>query len=246
MNEQLRLNNIRNVLIRLEETILFGLIERAQFRRNHVIYKAGVLGDVIAGDSLVGFLLHQTEKLHAQMRRYTSPDEHPFYRDLPEPLLPRLRFDENPLQPNSVNVNEVIRRAYEQEIVPMICRDGDDQQYGSSSTADVACLQALSKRIHYGKFVAESKFRAAPDAFRSLARAQDAAGLMRRITDEDVEKQVLDRVEIKTGAYGQSRDPGGTEVKLDPRMAVEIYRRWIIPLNKEVQVLYLLQRPLEA
>ena len=69
---------------------------------------------------------------------------------------------------------------------------------------------------------------------------------MRRITDEDVEKQVLDRVEIKTGAYGQSRDPGGTEVKLDPRMAVEIYRRWIIPLNKEVQVLYLLQRPLEA
>lgn len=32
--------------------------------------------------------------------------------------------------------------------------------------------QALSKRIHYGKFVAEAKFRAAPDAYEEAIRAQ--------------------------------------------------------------------------
>lgn len=42
---------------------------------------------------------------------------------------------------------------------PAITADADDQNYGSSATLDVAALQALSKRIHYGKFVAEAKFR---------------------------------------------------------------------------------------
>ena len=36
---------------------------------------------------------------------------------------------------------------------------GDDGNYGSAATLDVLVLQALSTRIHYGKFVAEAKFR---------------------------------------------------------------------------------------
>lgn len=40
-----------------------------------------------------------------------------------------------------------------------IAAPGDDGNYGSAATIDVLCLQALSKRIHYGKFVAEAKFR---------------------------------------------------------------------------------------
>ncbi|XP_028113548.1 chorismate mutase 1, chloroplastic-like isoform X4 [Camellia sinensis] len=32
--------------------------------------------------------------------------------------------------------------------------------------------RALSKRIHYGKFVAEAKFRASPDAYEAAIRAQ--------------------------------------------------------------------------
>lgn len=32
--------------------------------------------------------------------------------------------------------------------------------------------QALSKRIHYGKFVAEAKFQASPDAYEAAIRAQ--------------------------------------------------------------------------
>jgi len=61
MNEQLHLKNIRNVLTRLEETILFALIERAQFHRNEIIYKPGAIGGAIGNDSLMGYLLHETE-----------------------------------------------------------------------------------------------------------------------------------------------------------------------------------------
>lgn len=35
----------------------------------------------------------------------------------------------------------------------------------------ISVLQVLSKRIHYGKFVAEAKFRASPDHFRAAIRA---------------------------------------------------------------------------
>ncbi len=241
MNEQLLLENIRGVLNRLEETILFALIERAQFKVNSIIYKPGALGEALGGESLSAYLLHETEKLHARMRRYTSPDEHPFYTDLPAPILPILRYDENPLQPNNVNINAEIRRIYEVEIVPLICQEGDDQQYGSSAVCDTNCLQSISRRVHFGKFVAESKFRSDPLRFRPLIGRGDALALEEAITDEEVERNVLDRVERKARTYIQELQPGGAG-RIEPAIARKIYSNWIIPLNKKVQVLYLLQR----
>ena len=55
---------------------------------------------------------------------------------------------------------------------------------------DVLCLQALSKRIHYGKFVAESKYRAHPEQYQQLIRNRDQDAIMSTLTNEDVEKQV--------------------------------------------------------
>ena len=73
MDKRLKIENIRGVLNRLEDTIIFALIERAQFRHNETIYEPGAFGSVIdANESLVGYLLHETEKTHAKMRRYTN------------------------------------------------------------------------------------------------------------------------------------------------------------------------------
>lgn len=244
MNEQLLLDNIRGVLSRIGETILFALLERAQFRHNAIVYDTDT--DAIApslnGQSLVDYFLHETERLHAELRRYTSPDEHPFFHDLPAPILPELRYDENPLVENDVNVNDRIRTIYERHIVPSICREGDDQQYGSSALCDIACLQALSRRIHYGKFVAESKYRGEPGRFMPAVEAKDADALMNLITDEDVEERVLQQVRRKTETYGRDFDEPDCGHVLEPDTTVDIYRRWIIPLNKQVQVEYLLQR----
>jgi len=73
----------------------------------------------------------------------------------------------------------------------------------------------------------------------------DTDGLMRAITDASVEAQVLERVELKARTYGQGRDPGGSDIKIAPEVVVRIYRDWIIPFNKKVQMLYLLERPLD-
>lgn len=242
MNGQLKLESIRSVLVRLEETILFSLIERAQFRQNRVIYQPGAFGPALGGECLVDFLLHETERTHAKMRRYTSPDEHAFFDDLPAPLLPALTFGESPLVPNQLNINQSIREIYFDRIVGALCEAGDDMQYGSSAVNDVACLQSISRRVHYGKFVAESKYMADPGRFQSLIRDRDRVGLMTRITDEAVERAVLDRVRGKAQTYGQVLRDSAASGLVDPAVIVDIYAKWIIPLNKEVQVAYLLVR----
>jgi chorismate mutase len=238
----LQLDNVRNVLIRLEETIIFALIERAQFRRNAIIYQPGAFGPELEGLSLLAYCLRETERVHARMRRYTSPDEHPFSRDLPAPVLPTLAFRDNPLHPNRINLNARIMAAYRDEIVPLICAEGDDEQYGSSSVCDVAALPALSRRIHYGKFVAESKYRAQPAAYDPLIRAGDRAGLLQAITDATAERDVLRRVGRKARSYTREITATTAHQLFDPRKVVDIYRRWIMPMNKDVQVQYLLQR----
>lgn len=46
---------------------------------------------------------------------------------------------------------------YTESIVPTICTqadgddDNDDGQYANSAMRDIECLEALSRRIHYGK-----------------------------------------------------------------------------------------------
>jgi chorismate mutase len=66
-------------------------------------------------------------------------------------------FDQKVLKPNTVNINDKIKSTYIDKFLPLFCEAGDDSNYGSTATSDIAVLQALSKRIHYGKYVAEGK-----------------------------------------------------------------------------------------
>mgnify|MGYP001268816311 CR=1 FL=1 len=243
MTSQLDLENIRSALIRQEETIIFALVERAQFAVNTRIYTPGAMQIPGFHGAFVDYLLRGTEALHATVRRYTSPDENPFFDDLPAPLLPALSFHA-PIAANTVNVNARIRRDYEACIVPAICAAGDDEQYGSSAVCDVACLQALSKRIHYGKFVAETKFRTARAEFTRFIKAGDRAALYAAITDAEVEARLLLRVERKAATYGQELNlaHAAPTYKIKPRLVAELYRDWIIPLTKDVEIEYLLIR----
>jgi len=246
MNPDLSLKSIRAVLIRQEETIVFGLIERAQFMRNGIIYKPGSFGAEVGADCLVGYLLHETERVHARMRRYTSPDEHPFYRDLPGPLLPAVANYENPLIECEINVNSEVFGVYRDEIVPAVCRGGDDGNYGSSSVCDVMCLQALSRRVHYGKFVAESKYRAGTSDIGEAALSGDRNRLMELVTDLAVERDVISRVRQKAELYGRLEVGASAVPRIDPDVVAGLYERWIIPMNKRVQVEYLLARAKSA
>ncbi|MCI03925.1 chorismate mutase chloroplastic-like, partial [Trifolium medium] len=79
----------------------------------------------------------------------------------------------------------------------------DDGNYGSAAVCDTLCLQALSKRIHYGKFVAEAKFQECPSVYEAAIKLKDKKRLMELLTYETVETSVQKRVEMKARTYSQ-------------------------------------------
>lgn len=289
-SDVLSLDSIRASLIRQEETIIFALIERAQFLQNKVVYEKKGFGDLRGDDneddlSLLEYMLIGTERLHAKVRRYTSPEEHAFFPEKLPPgcTLEGMRTLDYPelLSPigdaDKINFNSVLFSTYLNQIVSSIAREGDDEQHGSTVNCDVAVLQALSKRIHYGKFVAESKYLSDPEEYQRLVDANDADGVMELLTNIAVEEKVLRRARLKAATYG--REPllshmppiEGTDEtseivaaaaasavvaaveamncevakkkgKVDPNIIESIYRDFVIPLTKDVEVAYLYRR----
>jgi hypothetical protein len=80
----LTLKSVRSSLIRQEDTIIFNIIERAQFARNDAVYTSEgvpVPAYDLAGNkfTFLEYLLRDTERVHGRIRRYTSPDEHAFF-----------------------------------------------------------------------------------------------------------------------------------------------------------------------
>nr|GAT60219.1 chorismate mutase [Mycena chlorophos] len=274
--DPLSLDRIRGVLIRLEDTIIFSLIERAQFAQNPRIYQRGAFPELKASGfegSWLEWFLKETETFHAKARRYTSPDEYPFTPPtaLPSPVLPPLAFPDI-LYPNTVNANASIQSFYVRTIVPRITRratavlaaskrakgiTGDDEyeddgNYGSAATIDVEALQAISKRVHYGKFVSESKFQDNPGAFIPHILTPNREALEALITKPEVERKLLVRLRKKAETYAQDFGPDGDykrdaegnveAIKIDVDGVVDLYESFIIPLTKEIEVDYLLQR----
>ena len=73
LSKVLSLDNIRQTLIRQEDTIIFSLIERAQFARNAAVYEPDAIpvpGFNASGQrySLLEYLLRETEQVHGKIR----------------------------------------------------------------------------------------------------------------------------------------------------------------------------------
>lgn len=213
------LDAIRESLIRLEETIIFALIERAQYRQNLVVYQkqdnmpsppGSVVPEGLEDEplSVLDYLLIGMEALHYTIRRYSSPEENAFFPDrlpnervLQELVFPILLTDAG--EAMGVNFNEILMKKYIEIIVPAIAATGDDEQHGSTVLCDVAVLQAISKRVHYGKFVAETKYLTDPETYQRLVDAGDADGVMELLTNSVVEAKVLRRARLKAATYGR-------------------------------------------
>lgn len=161
--------------------------------------------------TLYSFPIPIKEVLHNKVRRYTSPEEHPFFPNYlpcgPMANLAPLDYPKDLLSStgsaSELNFNSILLQRYIKEIIPSITIPGDDEQHGSSVVNDVTLLQALSRRIHYGKFVAESKYRDSPEKYQALVDADDDDGVMALLTNIDVEKKLLRRVRLKAANYGR-------------------------------------------
>ncbi|KAL2317979.1 hypothetical protein Fmac_031855 [Flemingia macrophylla] len=242
------LASVREALVRQEDTIIYGLIERAKFPSNSHTYDENY-AEIKGCGSLVEFVVMNTEALQAQAGRYKNPEENPFFpENLPPSVVPSYPFTEI-LHPGaaSININKSIWKMYFQELLPLLATSGDDGNYAQTAASDLSLLQAISRRIHYGKFVAEVKFRDAPQDYEPLIRAKDREGLMKLLTFTSVEEEVRKRVEKKATVFGQevslnSNNGDSGKRKFDPSVASQLYQKWVIPLTKEVQVEYLLRR----
>jgi chorismate mutase len=286
----LSLDSIRSTLIRQEETIIFSLIERAQFYKNSIVYEKGGFGTLgtplgcVTPEkgaeeelSFLEYMLLGTEVLHCRARRYTSPEEHAFFPErLPTDLdaLPSLHYPEDLLSSiggaNELNFNKKLMDMYINTVVPSLCTRGDDEQHGSTSLCDIAALQALSRRVHYGKFVAD------PEAYQRLVDANDVDGVMELLTNKAVEDQVLRRAWLKAATYGQEpllselppigktgtasivaaaaasavvaalealdNEEDHKKGKVEPKVIESVYRDIVIPLTKDIEVAYLFRR----
>jgi len=234
----------------LEETIIHRVIDRAQFATNAPAYKTGGSGfPDAAGASLFDLRLRDQESMDAPFGRYHVPEERPFHRDLPDAKR-QVRLPPSPLRVTnleSINLTQEIVSAY-LDFLPGLCdvenRDiEDDGHYGSSVEHDVLAIQALARRVHFGAlYVAESKYRSAPEQFQHMIDCEDREAILAAITRPEVEQRIVTRVAEKVD-YIQATANRQVRKVVRPRAMLSLYRSVVIPLTKEGELRYLFQRP---
>lgn len=238
------LGRIAQHLEALEETIIARLIDRAQFRVNEPAYESHSSNfEGNPHESLFDIRLRFQEEMDAQFGRFHAPEERPFNKKLP-PSRRKVSLPATCLQLENyevINLSGDIRDAYLQ-LVPEICKSGDDGQYGSSVEHDVYAIQAIARRIHYGAlYVAESKFLRDTMMYRKLIKQKDADQIYQKLTRSDVEKRIVDRVADKVDQMQAFTNKQIRHV-IPPETILSLYRDVIIPLTKKGEVLYLLHR----
>lgn len=240
----LNLDRVVAHLAGLEEAILMKLLDRCQFAYNEAAYSPGLSGfNPPETASLLELRLLHQETTDALFGRYMVPEERPFYSGLPRPrravmsLDPELHLREL----ETINLSGRILVSY-LDLLPNICKPGEDGHLGSSVEHDVICLQAIARRIHYAAcYVAESKYQQEPAFYQELIDRQDEKALLEALTRKKAEQEVLQRVERKIRSIQKASDPNN-RVIVAAQPIVYYFRDWIIPLTKEGEIRYLLQR----
>ncbi|SCU80076.1 LAFA_0B07360g1_1 [Lachancea sp. 'fantastica'] len=244
----LDLKNIRDELVKMEDTIIFKFIERSHFPTCPAVYKQNdpELRIPNFDGSFLDWALTSAEKTQSQLRRFESPDETPFFPDeILKPILPSVKYPKILASYSpEVNFNGEIKDVYINQITHLISKyDGDSwENLGSVAMIDIECLQSLSRRIHFGKFVAEAKFQADRPLYSKLIREKDIEGIYENITNSAVEEKILERLCVKAEVYGVDPTDKAGYRKITPAYLVKIYRELVIPLTKKVEVDYLLRR----
>jgi chorismate mutase len=240
---ELRLDRIATLLEGLEETIIGRLIDRAQFAVNEQAYAHGKSGFVGEDGSLFELRLRYQEEIDSVFGRFCVPEERPFTNDLP-PTRRDVNIPDTGLRLNDLQLINACDRIQESYLglLPTLCRPGNDGQYGSSVEHDVMALQAMSRRIHFGAlYVAECKYRDTPADFDTLITAGDTEGLVSRLTRPEVEERIITRVGDKVETM-QARVNKDVRVRVEPSLVMTYYRDTIIPVTKQQEVAYLVNR----
>ncbi len=240
------LSEIATRLESLEETIIFRLIDRVQLGRNFAVYEPNRFPLGGTEPTLLDHMMRFHESTHAMLGRYVIAEERPFYTDLPVPAEGMASGRDKGLAIadfNVINLTADIRTAYTTLLDSIVT--GDDGEYGTTAESDIAALQAIARRIHFGSFyVAEAKFRGNPVQYSELIRANDSEALMKLLTRQEVEDRIIVRIREKCASIQAISNPL-IRKQINPEMVAQFYFETIIPLTKVGEIRYLLNRTLE-
>lgn len=220
---------IRPTIARLEDTVILHLFQRARYKINEIVYMPGGIKIPGFNGSFLDYMMFGRESLQATVGKFEHSRARPFSENLPLAIITR-KEEESPVRKENININQQIKEMYIEE-VKKICEDGDDNHYGSSAEHDVNCLQALSRRIHFGDYVAESKFQEDPECYTKLIKLKDVEGIIKKLKNLQVEEIILGRVKEK-----------GKRYNVNPEFIEAFYRDKIIPLTIKVEVEYFFRR----
>ncbi len=240
------LSEIATKLESLEETIIFRLIDRIQLGFNAPVYEANRFPLQSSESTLLNHMLRFSEETFSVLGRYTIAEERSFFSDLPVPAEGMEGNRDSGLAIDDIdmiNLTEDIRDAYF-TVLPQIT-DGDDGEYGTSAESDIAVLQAVARRVHFGSFyVAESKFRGNPEQYSELIREKNSDALMALLTRQEVEDRIIERIKNKCIKIQAASNPL-IRKQIDPEVVAKFYFDTIIPLTKKGEITYLLNRQLD-
>ena len=137
----------------------------------------------------------------------------------------------------TININHDIRNFYFTNCIPKISVEGYDENIGSSQLSDINILQLMSRRIHLGKVVAEAKLQRSDGNTQNYMTCSHHQ-IMKEITDEKREEIVLNRIFQKSTEYLKIFKQTHKNSPLSSKIITGIFKDFIIPLTKEVQVYY--------
>ena len=240
--DEFDLTLIADRLESMEETIIAIILDRMQYKRNSAVYSTDKVS--IKNLSPLDYMHKLSERIFAQLGKFTIAEEKPFFTDTALPVNTNIvqkkeSFRHNIL--NDINITGKIKERYI-SFVNISCDDGDDSEYGSTAEADIAALAAISKRIHYGSFyVAESKFLSYPQKYIDAVKAKDENAVRALLTRRETEEKIVLRVKEKCDKI-QDAYTSKLRKKIDSRLIGNFYENTIIPLTKDGETLYLFRR----
>jgi chorismate mutase len=239
------LKQIATRLESLEETIIFRLIDRAQLKRNLSVYENGKFPlSQTNKSSLLDHKHRFAEETDSVLGRYTIAEERPFFLGLPsaQPDMISSRDGGLKIEPfDIINLTSQIRSSY-LNLLETLAENGEDGDFGTTAELDISALQAISRRVHFGSFfVAESKYLSDPKKYQDLIDKKDRDGLMALLTRQEVEDRIIDRIKMKCDQI-QSVSNGAIRNSVDSKLVANFYFETIIPLTKEGEITYLLNR----
>ena len=122
----------------------------------------------------------------------------------------------------------ILRPFYVNTLLPALCEAGEDADCRKCVTADASCMTALAQRLNLSVHVAALKLGEIPETLRQPLMERDPVLLETAITNHTVETEVIKR--ILAMSHEQHADD-----TLSEKIAL-IYKRWIIPISRKIQV----------